>query len=105
MKKKILAIVVIILLLVGALYWFKNDKAYINYFYKNYKRLPKTLTFKFMDYITNDCSINSRRRNPIPSDDNEALALSSIEFAKEGQTYIYTPTKKEINALSKVIIK
>ena len=90
---------------VGALYWFKNDKAYIDYFYKNYKRLPETLTFKFMDYITNDCSINSRRRNPIPSNDNEALALSSIEFAKEGQTYIYAPTKKEINSLSKVIIK
>ena len=90
---------------VGALYWFKGDKSYIDYIYKNYKRLPKTLTFKFMDYISKDCSINSKRRNDFPSNDNEALALSSIEFAKEGQTYIYAPKKSEITSLTRVIIK
>ena len=90
---------------VGALYWFKDDASHIDYIYKNYKRLPKTLTFKFIDYISKDCFINSKRRNDIPSNDNEALALSSIEFAKEGQTYIYAPKKSEITSLTRVIIK
>ena len=90
---------------VGTLYWFENDRIYIKYFYKNYKRLSKTLTFKFMDFVNKNCFINSRRQKPIPSNDNEALALSSIKFAKEGQTYVYAPKKNEINSLSKAIIK
>ncbi|MCQ2971902.1 MAG: hypothetical protein MJ209_01185 [archaeon] len=58
-----------------------------------------------MDYITKDCFINSKRQNDFPYNDIEALALSSIKFAKEGQTYIYAPKKKEITKLSKTIIK
>ncbi|WP_298500847.1 DEAD/DEAH box helicase [uncultured Methanobrevibacter sp.] len=89
---------------VGALYWTKNDKGYIDYIYKNYKKLPEVIDLEFMDYIHKDCFINSKRKK-IPTKDNEALALSSIELAKEGQTYVYAPTKRQINALSKSIIE
>lgn len=89
---------------VGALYWFKNDKSYIKYNYKNYNRLSRALTYEFMNYIKT-CFINSKRQKVIPSNDNEALGLSAIEFAKDGQTYVYAPKKIEINTVSKSIIK
>lgn len=90
---------------VGALYWFKEDKSYIDYYYKNYKRLPDIVTLEFMEVFEKDCFSNVRRRNIIPHDDNEALALSAIEFAKEAPTYIYAPRKIETGTLAKNIIK
>ena len=89
---------------VGALYWFKKEKGYIKYFYKNNKKLPETI-LNFMEYIPNNGFINSKRRNEFPANDNEALALSAIELSKDGQTYIYAPKKNEINPVARNIIK
>ena len=90
---------------VGALIWYKKDKSYVDYFYKNNIRFKKPIRFEFMEYFNKDCFANSLRRKNIPKDDNEALALSSIEFAKEAPTYIYAPRKNETTALANTILK
>lgn len=89
----------------GTLHWLKGDKSYINYFYKNNKKFNESYKFEFMNYFTKDCFSNNRRRNNLPHDDNEALGLSSIEFAKEAPTYVYAPRKTETTSLARKIIK
>lgn len=90
---------------VGALVWYKGEKSYINYFYKNNTKFKKPIKYEFMDYYNKDCFSNIRRRNNIPQDDNEALALSAIEFAKEAPTYVYAPKKDETTSLADKILK
>ena len=90
---------------VGALIWYKKDKSYIEYFYKNNTQFKKSLRFEFMNYFNKDCFTNSRRLNNIPQNNNEALALSSIEFAKEAPTYVYAPRKNETSKLANTILK
>ena len=58
-----------------------------------------------MDYFNKNCFSNRRRRNNIPHDDNEALALSAIQFAKEAPTYVYAPKKDETTSLARNILK
>lgn len=90
---------------VGAIHWYKGDKGYIDYFYKNDIQFKHHIRFEFMQYFSKDCFSNRRRRKDIPNDDNEALALSAIEFAKEAPTYVYAPKKKETSSLAKAILK
>lgn len=90
---------------VGAIHWYKGDKGYIDYFYKNGIPFKHSIKFDFMQYFSKDCFSNSRRQKDIPNDNNEALALSAIEFAKEAPTYVYAPTKKETETLAKAILK
>lgn len=90
---------------VGTIQWYKGDKSYIDYFYKNNHPFSSTMRFEFLNYFENNCFANTRRRNIIPHDDNEALALTAIEFAKEAPTYVYAPKKIETTTLADKIIK
>ena len=90
---------------VGTLIWYKKDKSYVEYYYKNNIRFKKEIRFEFMNYFNKECFANSRRQREIPKDDNEALALSSIEFAKEAPTYVYAPKKNETTTLANTILE
>ena len=90
---------------VGAIHWYNGYKSFIDYFYKNNIRFEQPIRLEFMHYYNKDCFSNNKRRNNIPQDDKEALALSAIEFAKEAPTYVYAPRKNETTSLANTILK
>ena len=80
-------------LLVGTIRWVNNN-ARISYFYKGEERKQK---IPFMREIPNkNISLKGR---------NEPLAATSLKFANEAPTFVFSPTKMQINSLAKTILK
>lgn len=91
--------------LIGTLDWYKDKGAFINYKYKNSVPFTKNETIKFMDMFDKKEYFKSYpKRKKFPNKPNEALALSSLKFAKEAPTYVFSPTKPEIYSLTKKIL-
>lgn len=91
-------------LLIGTLEWNRKEGAFINYKFRNdvHSDYPN---MKFMDVFDNKEVFKSHSRKKFPNYRNEALALSALKFAKEAPTFVFSPTKIEINSLAKKILE
>ena len=79
--------------LVGTLTWTKKG-SFIQYFNGELKN-----NLKFMGNI-----YDKNNSSMFPKNRNEALALSALKFANEGQTFIFSPVKNHIGSVANAIV-
>ena len=79
---------------IGALTWTKKE-TFIEYFNSEIKD-----SLNFMTDLYDE-----KYSSMLPKYRNEALALSALKFSNEGQTFIFSPTKRQIRSASNAIIK
>lgn len=80
--------------LIGTLTWYKK-KSVIQYFNGEIKR-----PLKFMNNIYSE-----NNATMFPKKANDVLALSSLKFANDGQTYIFSPVKDHIETVADAIVR
>lgn len=92
-------------LTIGTLIWNKNDGGFIKLYYEKdnkYRLLPKKI--KFREIYKDKDLLSDFHRKYFPRKSNEALAVSSLIFANEAPTFIFSPDKNQIKHLSETII-
>ena len=90
---------------IGTLIWNKDDGGFIRLYYKKdnkYRLLPNKI--KFREIYKDKNLLSDFHRKYFPRKSNEALAVSSLIFANEAPTFVFSPDKKQIKKLSKTII-
>lgn len=88
----------------GELIFTERKNLEIKYTKLNKKSL-QTPQKKFIASIDLRQLSSTNRKKSFPNDANEALAMASLKFAKDGPTLVYAPKKNEVGSFANTILK